>query len=205
MTRHKLNAPAVLPFTRLDWAFAGTSSSSIRPDPTDKGKQIVHSQWRHWVDSRSANAEEIVDEGAMFPQLDGTTLESGAMVNPATGRLSEYEECWRDVEAVATEATGTADGEGKAMCAVLVLQDDVNGARGVVVRVGQFVQGILRVGESVSLERWAWRRDGGWIREVKMGDMWLPCGAIMDGQRMRLGGEVRYGDFVWKVVELGEV
>ena len=189
-------------FSRLDWAFAGTSSTEIKTDP--QGRQTVHSKWQHWIDSHSYNPEEEVnDEGDMFPQKDGTTLERGSMVDPATGRMAEYEECWRDVEPVATK-----DG-GKPLCVVIKLEDDANKARGMVVRVGQFCQGFMRVGEKLALERWAWEKGAGWRRQTRMGDMWLPCGVAVDEDWLRKGKSrkddgVTFGDFLWMVVELEE-
>ena len=184
-------------FSRLDWAFAGISSTELKTDPN--GKQIVHSKWKHWVDSQSYNPEEeINDEGDMFPQKYGTTLERGSMVDPATGRMTEYEECWRDVEPIAINE------EGKRVCVVLRLHDDANKARGMVVRVGQFCQGFLRVGKDMALERWAWDKESGWRRQTRMGDMWLPCGVAGDEDKLKKDGEVTFGDFVWKVIELEE-
>lgn len=192
----------VLHTKRLDWAFAGTSSSEIKKLPD--GSNIVHSRWQHWVDSRTEQAETVADEGDMFPQTDGTTLETGRMVNPATGLPTDYEERWRDVEPISTERSGGGAEEGRKVCVVLQLHDDVNRARGMVVRVGQFCQGLLRVRDGLSLERWEWESEKGWRRMAKMGDMWLPCGVLLEGEKLRLGGEVKYGEFAWKVVEMSD-
>ncbi len=200
-------ADVLLP-RRLDWAFAGTSSSELKS--TTDGSKIVHSTWHHWIDSRTGNPESIVDEGNMFAQTDGTTLEKGRMVNPATGKMTDYEECWRDVEALSTEASPAAGEKeglgngGKRVCTVLQLHDDTNKARGMVIRIGQFVQGVLRVGEAFALERWEWEKKEGWKRSVRIGDLFVPCGVLLGGERVKLGGEVRYGDFGWRVVETSE-
>ncbi|KAK5169873.1 uncharacterized protein LTR77_005851 [Saxophila tyrrhenica] len=192
----------LLPFTRLDWAFAGTSESEVRLTAAKSSAQEasghVHSKWHHWISSRTRNVDGIVDEGDMFPQPDGRTLETGSMVNPASGKVEAYEEMWAD-----PEPTGAGE-EGK-VCKVLILRDEAHEARGMVVRVGQFCQGVLRIGEAFALERWGWREHGGWRREVRMGDLWLPCGVPCDGERVKLGGEVKYGDHVWKCVELAEL
>lgn len=77
----------------IDWAFAGHSTSH-----TANGKTL--SQWHHWVDSTTLTPEKIVDKGEMLPEdADGLALEKGQMVNPATGRMTEYVEGWREVEA----------------------------------------------------------------------------------------------------------
>ena len=122
------------------------------------------------------------------------------MVNPATGKPTDYEEMWEDREPLTT----SPDDDLRRKCVVLQLHDDGHEARGMVMRVGQFCQGLLRVGESLSLERWVWKEDGGWKREVRIGSLWLPCGVMLEGERLRLGGEVKHGDFVWKVLELSE-
>ncbi|KAK8124674.1 uncharacterized protein PG998_000433 [Apiospora kogelbergensis] len=85
---------------QLDWAFAGTSSHDAAASPP-------HSVFRHWVDSRHEDAEAVVDEGDMVPsQNPGETVESGSMVNPDTGVLQPYEECWLDGEPGPGEASG---------------------------------------------------------------------------------------------------
>jgi hypothetical protein len=189
----------VLPFSRLDWAFAGTSSTEIKTEPN--GKQLVHSKWRHWVDSRHPAAEDVNDEGDMIPQTDGTTLERGSMVNPATGQMTPYEECWKDIEPIRIRE------QAKGVCVVLQLHDDANKARGVVVRVGQCCQGLIRVGEHMALERWVWSHEEtkGWTRKFRMGDdLWLPCGVALEEDKLKKDGEVTYGAYVWNVVELSE-
>lgn len=188
----------LLPFSRLDWAFAGTSSTTITEQPD--GKQLVHSTWKHWVDSRHMKAEEVNDEGDMLPQGKGVALERGSMVNPATGQMTQYEECWKDI---APKPIKDKDKPSK-MCVVLQLQDDAHKARGMVVRVGQYCQGFMRVGEKMALERWGWTGAGKWQRLIRMGDLFLPCGPAMENEYLKFGGEVTFGDYVWKVVELSD-
>ena len=182
----------------------------------------MHSTWRHWIDSSSLTPEDITDEGDMLPQADGErTLERGSMINPETGKLTEYEECWRDVGAVAVGHghDGDRGAETLRVCAVLELQDDANQARGMVVRVGQYCQGVVRVGEHFTLERWGWKgaeraegsavqrqedgeQVGEWKRLARIGDWWLPCGAAIEERLLKLRGEVKHHDMVWKVIEL---
>lgn len=171
----------------------------MRQTPT--GKATTHSIWHHWVDSHHANAEEVIDEADMYPQTDGRTLEIGRMVNAATGKMTDYEELWKDVEPL---VTSSEEAIPKA-CVVLQLQDDAHKARGMVMRLGQFCQGVLRVGESVNLERWQWYERGGWKRASRIGDYWLPCGVVLDGyQTLALGGEVKHGEYLWEVIEMEE-
>ncbi|KAF9650410.1 hypothetical protein BDM02DRAFT_3112178 [Thelephora ganbajun] len=75
----------------LDWAFAGTRTSTPGAKP---GEFLC--KWHHLVDSR--NSDGSVDEGVVFPHpSDPTkTLERGSMYNPATNRVDPYEEVWLD-------------------------------------------------------------------------------------------------------------
>ncbi|KAK8021229.1 sodium/nucleoside cotransporter [Apiospora arundinis] len=126
---------------QLDWAFAGTSSH-------DAGASPPHSVFRHWVDSRHEDAEAVVDEGDMVPsQQPGETVESGQMVNPDTGVMQAYEECWLD---------GEPEEGSKGW--VLQYHDEGAGAgeggRGLMTKIGGRVQGVLRVGKEVAVGRW---------------------------------------------------
>jgi len=167
------------------------------------------------VDVHSDEPEKITDEGDMLPQPDGErTLERGSMVNPDTGKLTEYEECWLDVKVKAVDlgVGGEAgDDEKSRTCVVLVLHDDEHKARGMVVRVGQYCQGVVKVGKQFALERWEWKaakeegsggQSGGWKRLARVGDWWLPCGAALREDLLKLDGEVKHQEMVWKVVEL---
>lgn len=142
----------------------------------------------------------VKDEGDMYPQPDGRTLEKGSMVNPSTGKLTDYQEMWRDLDPVATIHE---DRDEVKACVVLMLEDNAHKAKGMVVRVGQFCQGVLRIGHRFSLERWDWKgKEEGWKRAVRIGDFWLPCGVATEEGTLKMDGEVKYGEFVWKVVEL---
>ena len=127
-------------------------------------------------------------------------MEYGSNVDPETGKVITYEECWKDVE---IKAVNGAPGLDSKVCVVLQLHDDAHEARGMVVRLGQYVQGVIRVGDHFALERWEWKgASEGWKRLVRIEDYFLPCNVAMEEEKIRLGGEVKFGEFVWKVVEL---
>jgi hypothetical protein len=44
------------------------------------------------------NPSEILDEGISTVLPNGDTLETGSMINPATGRITPFEEVWTDEE-----------------------------------------------------------------------------------------------------------
>ncbi|KAH7088074.1 hypothetical protein FB567DRAFT_523635 [Paraphoma chrysanthemicola] len=201
---------------RLEWAFAGTSVSAPIPDPhggEEPWKDVTKSTWTHWLDSRYAvGARDIpVDEGVMYPINDTLTLEHGHAYHPALKAVKTHEEMWRNVPVAAVE-------NDKKVCIVLRLQDDNARARGVVVRLGQYVQGLVMVGEYSTVERWEYEgegrdggdgeeqgaRDGGWERTARVGDLFLPCGVTWREDVLSVGGRIRYKDYEWVVEEAWE-
>jgi hypothetical protein len=143
---------------------------------------------------------------ALSPLL---TLEHGFAFHPHLGRVAGHEELWRDVDARSTSSAETN------ICVVLRCQDDAVGVRGVVVRVGQFVQGILMEGGEVTCERWEFQfgddgKDKGaeeevqWKRTARTGDSFLPCAVAFRPQVLSLGGRAMYAGFEWLVEEVWE-
>ena len=173
---------------QLDWGIAGTSSSQALPNGH------VFSKWAHWIDSRFRRAEEASDEGDMVDLDDGTTLETGRMVNPDTGRDTEYEEIWAD-ETPAKSPAGN-------VCVVLKHEDAAAESRGLVVQLGGYCQGLVRVGSAVALERW--QVDAGQFkRTVRLGDAGLrvPCQHAASS-KVTQGAEMDVGGRKWTVVEV---
>ncbi|KAI4603816.1 hypothetical protein KJ359_003636 [Pestalotiopsis sp. 9143b] len=124
----------------VDWAFAGTSSHDETVSPP-------HSVFTHWVDSRHADAAAVRDEGDNFPGADeGESLERGHMVNPVSGRDEPYEECW--VDGIQVDERGARADSG------FVLRYEDGDDKGLVVRVGDLIQGVLRRDGDVGLFRW---------------------------------------------------
>ena len=197
------------PLSSVDWAIAGTSSSCAREDGG-----VPRSRWHHWIDSRTVDVDQLVDEGDMYPQPDGSTLEKGRMVNPPTGHETDYEELWRSetIEAVpcGPPGMGTGAGDAAVVCVVLQLQldeqDSSPAKRGMVVRLGQYCQGLLRNGkgpEDVTVERLRWdAANACWNTVFKVGHGKMPTDfAIYFGHEACVRDEVKDGRHVWKVVE----
>ncbi|KAG5662134.1 hypothetical protein KAF25_004373 [Fusarium avenaceum] len=177
-----------LPLSQLDWAIAGTTVSTEIPD--QDGNLTSHSTFHQWISSRELGS----DAGFMYPQPDSLTLEKGSMVNPDTGIDTAYEELWHD-------ATPTAvPGDSQVRALVLQTEDDENGVRGSVVKLGCYVQGLLRVGDGITLERWEWK-EGGWKRTVRIGDAELPCEKIVDEEALKEGDAVDIAGRAWNVIE----
>ncbi|OBZ68900.1 hypothetical protein A0H81_11008 [Grifola frondosa] len=70
---------------------------------------------------------------------------------------------------------------------------EVGVAKGMIVRVGQFCQGIVKKGDVVHVERWKWMDGLGWRSIAKIGDANLPCeetwrDGIKEGEIISEGG-----------------
>ncbi|KAK4212635.1 protein HRI1 [Rhypophila decipiens] len=194
-----IESDAVLPLSRLEWAIAGTSVDSSETGGIDPVDQHWRGKWIHWIDSRTEDCTDVADEGDMFPlPPDGArVLEKGRMVNSATGLETDYEEIWGSEE-ISKEV------EPKSCC--LVLQLDQTGEsgkkrQGRIVRLGQYVQGFVRAGEELVVERWKW--EGEWERVVKIGEgIEIPTDFVTGfGHEAQVDDEVRVGQDIWKVVE----
>ncbi|PVH79893.1 hypothetical protein DL98DRAFT_492174 [Cadophora sp. DSE1049] len=197
-----LPALAPLPLSRLEWGFAGTASPTPAMYSNVPGheKEIVkpaHTVWTHWVDNKTM--EEVRDEGDMVPSGNGNceTMEYGKMENPATGEVEAYEECWVDLE------IGRVDGEGDGEFRSWVLraEDVEGGVRGVIARVGVYIQGVLRRGEDISVGRWIWDSEKGWQPVVEVGKALVPRG-VFSQEGIVLGQKLNGSDGLeWACVE----
>jgi hypothetical protein len=197
-------AAVTVPLSRLDWAIAGTSSSSVIPSSTDAGQEIRHGRWAHWIDSRLADCDHVVDEGDMVddPTDASLTSETGRMLNPATGVETDYEEVWRSEPIEMVPVPG--GGEGVVTCLALQMESGSERVkRGLVVRLGQYCQAFARDGDSITLERLKWDAEQQrWATQVRIGDQELPTEiATYLAHETMLDDEVKVGGVVWKVVE----
>lgn len=146
----------------------------------------------HWISSRAVDPAGVSDVGDMYPQDDGTTLEKGSMLNPETGRVSDYDELWLDLLPPASDVT-----------AVLQVDDEAAGVKGMAVWIGSLCQGIARDADGVTLERWERGDDEAWTRTARMGSREMPCASVVTGKVvLEQDGVVACGGDMWKVVEL---
>ncbi|KAI6781457.1 uncharacterized protein J7T54_001419 [Emericellopsis cladophorae] len=174
---------------QLDWAIAGTSSY-------ERAGNHTRGRWAHWIDSRTTDTDGVADEGDNHTQPDGTTLEKGVMLNPATGKETEYEELWRDVQVLPLS--------GDKIRSVVVQMDKGNDTRGSVVLAGQYCQGLLRKAGAISVERWQFGQCG-WEKVLGMGTGSLPCHQILSASDLSQGQTFDFGGDDWKVVEMSFV
>jgi hypothetical protein len=140
----------------LEWGFAGTSNSTPA-----QGEIPAHTVWTHWVDSKTT--EEVKDEGDMYPQENGEVLEYGSMLNPAKGVVEKYEERWVDLSPTVISP------EKEFVSWVMKCEDVERGVRGMVIRIGQYIQGVLRKGNEIKVGRWMWSTTNGWEIVVDIG------------------------------------
>ena len=223
----------------LQWAFAGTSHNTKLITKNDQSNMIEysHSVWDHWIDSKTQIATTTddgdknksavdIDEGDCWPQPNGDILERGTQLDPISGKEREYEELWGDVEVqVQVQARLQRGDEGKRVSVVLKTDVDIHGGhrdtRGLVVRVGQYCQGIVQVGDKFTMERWEWMNpkddeiecgfeagpgpgpgpEGRWCCKVRIGDGSLPCDQAMNLDGVGDDAIIRCGELEWRVVE----
>lgn len=202
----------------LQWAFAGKSHTTVSKDPSS---QPSHTVWDHWIDSHSNDADS--DEGDMWVQPDGDILEKGKNKDPDTGEETEYEELWHDLQ---VEAFGKKHNRSSL---VMKADEPERHVRGMAIKIGGWCEGILKVDDELTVERWEWKptasasnvtsdeaseEDGrtrnDWVRTIKIGKGTLPCKIICSRTSGRFGlnavlnsttGWNWKSDIAWKVAE----
>lgn len=174
---------------QLDWGIAGRSSY-WKPDPNSL---CTRGRWEHWIDSRTTETNGLADEGDNYTQADGTTLEKGRMVNPDTGKDTDYEELWKDLDPLPVNSANVRG-------AVLQV-DGVAKCKGSVVLVGQFCQGILRDADEVTVERWYFDAEKGWRCLISMGNGALPCSSVLKTNQLVEGETIITSGTHWRVIE----
>ena len=187
----------IIDVSLLEWAFSGIATTEYRDG-------ICHKTWTHHIDSRSAyGAEPPIDEGDMYPEPDGVLCrERGRMVNPETGEMSDYEEMWETIEA---HTTGS---DTRKWCLVATTSAPEHKARGMLIRIGQFVQCLLIVDDEVNVERWVYTDAGegsqtgegspeGWARTIKLGARTLPCPRFFRAEACQEGRTLEDAGQLW--------
>lgn len=135
----------------------------------------------------------------MVPYPGGMSLEVGSMVNPATGCVTAYEELWID-KAPVPHSSSTQ----KPKCVVFQLLDEPASKRGQFVRFGHYAQGVLRVGDTFTAERWLWSETHTrWEQTVKAGDNHGPLGFLLDARQepVKVGDKVEGPMGTWTAIE----
>ncbi|KAL8700841.1 MAG: hypothetical protein Q9201_005234 [Fulgogasparrea decipioides] len=178
----------------LQWAFAGTSQSFNDLD----GKR--YSIWDHWIDSLTDHPPP--DRGEMITLDNGDVLERGSTLNEKTGEVELYEELWTDLP---MDAEGLENGH---VCVVLRTESEEGKTKGMVVKIRDWCQGMLKIGNEVTVERWQWTQDavqkntGKWGRTVRIGKAVLPCTDLLGDKQAQERTNIQCDGVPWKVIEV---
>ena len=179
------------PFTELDWGIGGRSVGS-----GNQGK------WVHDIDSRTLDPEPDAGQMSPHPTLPDVTLERGTMRHPESGEVREYEEAWKHIPILPVPCGGPYDGKVVSM----FLESGAEGEhkRGMICRVGQYVQGIVRDGDAVSVQRWAWsEEEREWRNVARIGDAPMVCEATWTELFEGPGDSTIHDGVLWRVRSLG--
>ena len=149
----------------------------------------------------------------MYPQPDGDVLERGSMQNPNTGKNTEYEEIWHDLDVPMLE------GEERRVCTVLRADSPSTGAKGMIIRIGDWYQGMLKTSHGLTIERWQWSvaaephgdkaagQGNGltphskWNRLARLGSGSLPSPSALAPGKVAKGATTEVNGIIWKAVE----
>lgn len=160
---------------------------------------VVSTEGEEKVERTVAGADAIIEGG------DARGVEDG--IFSAKGMNGD------EGEGANGSVSGGGGGAGSKASIVLTLADEAAGTKGMVVRVGQWCQGLIKVRGEVALERWKWSpgeedgetaKTGGWQRVARIGRLFLPCALAFEPARVVEGSQVEYGDYKWEVKEVYE-
>lgn len=148
------------------WAFSGTSTTTFAPEDKPEAPPMpysAHCVWKHEIDSKGPG---IGDEGDMFILPNGDCIEVGMMANPSTQRVELYKEYWTTPEPAEPGSRGEQLPRTPCVVAKTLELEPARNGSGVVIRVGDYCQGIVQRGgvgsvgggvggqETVLVERW---------------------------------------------------
>lgn len=124
------------------------------------------------------------------------------MKHPTLGKEMRYEECWEDVE------TGLVGSEPECRSWVLICDDIEKYERGMLIRVGEIMQGLVKGKTGVRVVRWEWsvsedgEGEGEWERCLAIGRLEIPGVLFEEGRRVVDGEELMGSDGLdWTCVE----
>jgi hypothetical protein len=220
----------------LDWAFAGRSESQNNEATGKTSTRWHHTVDSRFPDAESVidQAEMLpedpesriaLEKGSMVNPATGIETayvegwrETGVKYVPEPTRdevdAFEQELGRRGVKLIAGDPDlRTLAGHGYPLeessnfvSCVLQHENAARRSRGTVFRVGQFCQGVLRVGDGFAAERWEWTVQGGWRKVFAFGDgkLSMPCDVAcrLAVGTLRVGSDVVYSPGeTWQCVE----
>lgn len=178
----------------LEWAFAGKIELRL-PDQQDTNaitQARARARWTRIIDSQLSYLPDEADEADLTLQPDGSILEVGSFPNSTTGKEEPFQEIWHLVPQL--PSTGN--------CVVLKADHQDPHIRGLVVRVGQWCQGILyRSKDDKVVERWHLEATGNWIRDLRIGESTVSLPCTNSFTPLEIGGTIKLDGITWVVVE----
>lgn len=186
-----LNAPLS---DDLQWAFAGKVEIRLPGQQDSKAITQAHARarWTRLIDSQLSYLPDEADEADLTLQPDGSILEVGVFPNATTGEEEPFQEIWHLV----SQLPLTGD------CTVLKADHQDPHIRGLVVRVGQWCQGILyRSKDDKVVERWHLEATGKWTRDLRIGESTVSLPCTNSFMHLEIGGTIELDGITWVVVE----
>lgn len=184
----------------FDWAFCG---------------QVVEGEdsqftYTHDIDSRrlQGTGKEEIDSGKVEVLANGDERETGHMFNPATDKVEPFVEVWRPLDPNKSTLTPQPKNLASDLVVIVVATVDGQGANGKLVRVGNWMQGIVEfenddknntLAEKLSVVRATctgdiWSRSISWGNHVEK----IP---VTDLEGHVLGDTFTFGGIEWAVIE----
>ncbi|KAH8694189.1 hypothetical protein BGW36DRAFT_384528 [Talaromyces proteolyticus] len=178
----------------LEWAFAGKVEIRLLDQQDTKPISRAHARarWTRIIDSQLKYLPDEADEADLTVQPDRSILEAGVFPNPTTGEEEPFEEIWQLVPPLPSIDN----------CIVLKTDHQDPQIRGLVVRVGQWCQGILYLSKDDKVvERWHLEVTGNLVRDVRFGESTVSLPCTNSFTHLEVGGSIELDGINWVVVE----
>lgn len=186
----------------FDWAFCG---------------QVVEGEdnqftYTHDIDSRclqGTGKPDEVDSGNVEILPNGDEKETGQMFNPDSGRVEQFVEVWRPLDSNKSTRTPQPKNLASDITVIVVATVDGQNANGKLVRVGNWMQGIVefdipdaknaKLADKLSLVR-ATATGDIWSRSISWGNH-VDKIPVTDLEGHVLGETFTFGGIEWAVIE----
>lgn len=156
-------------------------------------ESTIHVQWEHSIDSSRTFDTDGAD---MYLLSNGDTMEIGFMM--LRGEWKMFKEYW---------INGASEPTPPYVAMELVPTKGEEGEKGMVIKIGNYCQGILQNSSELWVERWHTESNNEWkldSRSTSSQDTVLPCQWLIAEVR-KLGESLELGGRLWKVVETSTV
>jgi hypothetical protein len=191
-------APSTSSIPRKETSFAGYATAGICTPSLYSGtagenacppyESVIHVRWKHVLDSSHRFNEDGAD---MILLGNGDVMEYGAV--EIEGKMRMFREYW----------VGPGPEKRQSPCVVMETKKG-DEMVGMVVRIGDYCQGIYQDREKCVFWLERWEKEGEWVRDARSntgGEDAFPCEWVNEGVR-RLGEMVTIGGREWEVTEV---